>query len=99
MSMLYSIFFSKIGKNLISREFYECGFKVINDNNIIMDIQFSIIGLIFLIYELEILLFVPVFLNYQGYSIFLIIFIIISLIIISLSYIYELEKFSLNLNF
>ena len=52
MSILYTVFFSRVGKNLISREVYECGFKVINDGQPIIDIQYSIIGLIFLIYEM-----------------------------------------------
>jgi len=99
MSLLYSIFFSKSGKNIISREFYECGFKVINDNHVIIDIQYSIVGLIFLIYEMEIIIFVPLFLNYLGYSIFFIFVIIFSLFIIMFSYVYEWEKFGLNLNF
>lgn len=99
MSLLYSKFFSRIGKNLISRELYECGFKPMNDNEVIIDLQYSIIGLIFLVYEMEIIIFVPIFLNYNGLSIILLIFIIISLIIIFLSYLYEWEKYSLNFSF
>lgn len=60
-----------------------------NDNEVIIDLQYSIIGLIFLVYEMEIILFVPIFLNYNSLSIILLIFIIISLIIIFLSYLYE----------
>ena len=60
-----------------------------NDNEVIIDLQYSIVGLIFLVYEMEIILFVPIFLNYNSLSIILLIFIIISLIIIFLSYLYE----------
>ena len=98
-SIIYSIFFSKGGKNIVSRELYECGFKTINDNESIIDIQFSIVGLIFLVYEMEIILFTPLFLNYLGLSFILIFFLLFSLFIIFLSYIYELEKYSLNFSF
>lgn len=98
LSMLYSIYFSRSGKNIISREFYECGFKVINDNQTIIDIHYATIGLIFLIYEMEIIIFVPLFLNYFSYSISFIFIIIFSLFIIMFSYIYEWENFGFNLS-
>jgi NADH:ubiquinone oxidoreductase subunit 3 (subunit A) len=99
LSIIYSVFFSKTGKNIVSREFYECGFKVINDNYSVIDIQFSVIGLIFLVYEMEIILFVPLFLNYSSFSFLIIIFLIFSLFIILFSYVYEWERYSLMLNF
>jgi NADH-ubiquinone oxidoreductase chain 3 len=89
MSLVYSIFFSKNGKNIVSREFYECGFKTISDNLVTIDIQYSLIGLIFLIYEMEVIIFVPLFLNYLGYSLIYLIIIFFSLMIIMFSYIYE----------
>ena len=99
MSTLYSIFFSKNGKNIISREFYECGFKTINDNTTVLDIQYSLIGLIFLIYEMEIIIFVPLFLNYYGYSLIYLLLILFSLFIIIFSYIYEWDKYGLYFTF
>lgn len=99
MSLLYTLFFSRTGKNLVSREFYECGFKVMNDNQPIIDIQYSIIGLIFLIYEMEVIIFVPLFLNYYGYSFIYLFIIIFSFFIIAFSYIYEWDKYGLNFSF
>lgn len=99
MSTLFSIFFSRNGKNITSREFYECGFKVINDNHVILDIHFTLIGLIFLVYEMEIIIFVPLFINYFGYSLVFIIIILFSLFIIFFSYIYEWDRYGLNFNF
>lgn len=96
LSLIYSIFFSNVGKNSISREFYECGFKSINDNNSVIDIKFSVICLVFLIYEMEIVLFVPILLNYNGLSFLFIILILFSLLIIFLSYLYEIETYSLS---
>ena len=99
MSLLYSIFFSRTGKNIVSRDFYECGFKVINDNFSVLDIQYSTLGLIFLIYEMEIILFVPLLLNYNSFSFAIIFFFFFLIFIIFFSYIYEWEKYSLAFTF
>ncbi|WP_204205914.1 NADH-quinone oxidoreductase subunit A [Mammaliicoccus sciuri] len=62
-SILYSYIFSRQGRNLNSRDYYECGFKSVPDSRLPIDINFSAAGLIFLIYEMEIVLFVPIMLN------------------------------------
>ena len=99
LSIIYSIFFSKTGKNIITREFYECGFKAINDNENIIDIQFTIIGLIFLIYEMELVIFTPIFLNFYGLNFILVFYILASMFIIFLSYIYEIERYSISISY
>lgn len=88
-SIFYSFFFAKWGKSVFYRDFYECGFKSITDNKVVLDIHFSIVGIIFLIYEMEIILFVPIFLNMYNISFFLLLIIVTSLIILSISYWYE----------
>ena len=95
-SILYSFFFSKWGKQLFYRDFYECGFKNISDNRIVLDIHFSIVGIIFLIYEMEIILFVPIFLNMYNMSIYLLLVTILSLLILGISYWYEWDRYGLN---
>lgn len=99
MSLIYSVFFSRTGKNIVSRDFYECGFKVINDNPSLIDIQFSTIGLIFLIYEMEVVLFVPIFLNYTSFSFLIIFYLVFTIFIIFFSYVYEWEKYTLVMSF
>ena len=51
LTNLYAYTFSRSGKSQLYREFYECGFKAIPDFRIAIDLQFSVLGLIFLIYE------------------------------------------------
>lgn len=88
-SNVYTFFFSRNGININSREFYECGFKSISDNQVVLDIHYITVGLIFLIYEMEIILFVPIFINYISYTFLYIFIILYILFIIGLSYIYE----------
>lgn len=95
-SILYSFFFARVGKNNLHRDFYECGFRPINDNKVVLDIHFSIVGIIFLIYEMEVILFVPIFLNFYGISFSLYIVILFSLILLGLSYWYEWERYGLS---
>jgi NADH:ubiquinone oxidoreductase subunit 3 (subunit A) len=95
-SLAYSYFFSRTGKNYNFRDFYECGFKSTSDNRLMIDIQFSITGLIFLVYEMEIVLFVPILLNSHALSFYLIIILFLSFFILGLSYWYEWERYALN---
>jgi NADH-quinone oxidoreductase subunit A len=95
-SVLYSFFFSRAGKNLLHRDFYECGFRAIVDNNVVLDIHFSIIGIIFLIYEMEIILFVPILLNFYSMSFSLYIIMLFSLFLLGISYFYEWERYGLS---
>ena len=85
-SIFYSFFFSRVGKNSLQRDFYECGFRAINDNKVVLDIHFSIVGIIFLIYEMEVILFVPIFLNFYGISFCLYLVVLLSLFLLGLSY-------------
>lgn len=96
LTLLYSFFFSKYGKQRFYRDFYECGFKSISDNKVPLDIHFSIIGIIFLIYEMEIILFVPILLNLYNLPVSLLFILISSLLIIALSYWYEWDRFGLS---
>ena len=96
MSSSYSLFFSRFGKDFFHREFYECGFKCLSDNKPLVEIHFSIIGVLFIIYELEILLFAPLLLNSFALSLYLLYIFILSFFILGLSYWYEWERFGLS---
>ncbi len=61
--MIYAYFFSRKHRSPSFREFYECGFRAIPDNRVGVDIQYSILALIFLVYDMEIILLVPIFVN------------------------------------
>lgn len=71
-----SIFFIKNNINYTSREVYECGFKGLNENIDLLEIHFYIIGIIFLIFEMELILFVPFFLNIKSINFYILLLII-----------------------
>lgn len=98
-SFLYAYFFSRNGRNILFRDYYECGFKSINDNYNVVDIHFFSLGLIFLIYEMEFILFIPLFLNIYSYSLFMLILIIFFLFILGFSFWYEWDKYMLDISF
>ena len=83
---LYNYFFSRKGRSLVYRDFYECGFRAVTDNNLVVDIHYTVLGLIFLIYEMEVILLVPIFLNLGGLNFTLVFLLILSLLILALSY-------------
>lgn len=95
-SMIYSYMFSRQGRNINARDYYECGFKSVPDSKIVIDINFSIIGLIFLIYEMEIILLVPLLLNWYGIPIMALSLTSFFILILGLSYWYEWEKKAFN---
>jgi len=96
---LYNYFFSRKGKNINYRDFYECGFRAAYDTNQVIDIHFTIVGLIFLIYEMEILILVPLCLNLGGSDFCILLIFFLSLYILSLSYYYEWDRYALNWTF
>ena len=63
ITVIYAYFFSRKHRSPSFREFYECGFRAIPDNRVGVDIQYSILALIFLVYDMEIILLVPIFVN------------------------------------
>jgi NADH:ubiquinone oxidoreductase subunit 3 (subunit A) len=63
LTMLYAYFFGRKQRSPMYREFYECGFKATPDNRTGVDIQYSALALIFLVYDMEIILLVPLFVN------------------------------------
>jgi NADH:ubiquinone oxidoreductase subunit 3 (subunit A) len=86
LTNLYAYSFSRNGKVLLYREFYECGFKAIPDTRIAIDLQFSILGLIFLIYDMEIVILVPILVNSLSLPFIAHIVLIFVLLILGISY-------------
>jgi NADH:ubiquinone oxidoreductase subunit 3 (subunit A) len=84
--MLYAHIFARRGRNLLYRDFYECGFRMIPDLRFMLDIQFSIIGIIFLIYDMEIVLLTPLAVNILQLPNYAILLTILILSILAISY-------------
>ena len=75
------------------KEFYECGFKSTIDLNIQLDMQFSLIAVFFIIYDIELIFLFPILINFIYISFFSYIIYILFIYIIGLSFYYE-WKFS-----
>lgn len=71
------------------RDFYECGFRMVPDMRAMLDIQFSVIGIVFLIYDMEIVLLTPALLNLVQLPAYNVAAIFAILAILSLSYWFE----------
>jgi NADH:ubiquinone oxidoreductase subunit 3 (subunit A) len=99
LTNLYAFSFARPSTNILYREFYECGFKAIPDIRIAIDLQFSILGLIFLLYDMEIVVIVPVVLNILSFPLIAQLSLLVALIILGLSYWYEWERFALHWGF
>lgn len=85
-TMFYTYFFARKGRSIMFRDFYECGFRAVPDSRVKLDIQYSALALIFLIYDMEIIILVPLLVNLSSLTMFSCIFIIIILVLLGLSY-------------
>lgn len=96
VTMAYAHGFARHGRNIMYRDFYECGFRMTPDIRFMLDIQFSVIGIIFLIYDMEIVLLTPIFVNIHHLPIGTIFLTAGLLAILGLSYWYEWDHYTLN---
>jgi len=99
VTLLYAYIFARNGRSTLYRDFYECGFKMVPDIRVGLDLQFSILGFIFLIYDMEIIILVPIIVNIFSLPLLSVINLWFILIILAISYIYEWEKFALQWGF
>lgn len=99
ITILYAYLFSRRSRSPMYREFYECGFKAIPDNRVGIDIQYSVLCLIFLIYDMEIIILVPVLVNFTHLPIISVLALFIIFFILICSYIYEWDKYALQWGF
>ena len=73
---------------------YECGISPIGNNRTKLNIQYIIIAILYIIFDIEIILFIPYSMTQHiEYSYWIM---IIILVILTIGYIYELRKGSLN---
>ena len=71
------------------RDFYECGFRAVPDVRALIDIQFSAVGIIFLIFDMEIVLLTPLLLNVVQLPVHNALLILVILAILGASYWFE----------
>lgn len=96
ITLLNAKLFARRGRNTLYREFYECGFKSIPDIRLNLDLQFSVLCFIFLIYDIEIVLIVPILVNIHSLPLISYIIVWIIIFILIISYYYEWEKYVLQ---
>ena len=99
LTNLYAYSFSRNGRMPLYREFYECGFKAVPDTRIAIDLQFSVLGLIFLLYDMEIVLLTPILVNGLSLPYATHVALLLVLVILGFSYWYEWERFALQWSF
>lgn len=91
-----SVFSVKVW-NIFKTKSYECGFKNFDHNSRqTIDIHFFFVGVLFVLFDLEVLLLFPWALNFDKLSYYSLVSIFIFLFLLILSYWYELKEGLLN---
>lgn len=75
---------------------YECGFEPFGEGHIVFNIQFFIVGILFMIFDLELAYLFPWVFNLGNLSIFCFFLMIIFLILLIIGFIYEWKKGALD---
>ena len=89
-------FFFKKKVNLTKKQFYECGFRTLSELNIQININFSMLCVFLVLYDIEFTLLFPMLFNFSSIYILelIIISVFISLIIFSLYYDWQFNALS-----
>ena len=89
-------YFFKKNKYKMSAQFYECGFKAMSDLQIQVNINFSMLCVFLILYDVEFLLLFPFLFNISFVSIFEFIIFIVFIYLIILSFIFDLQYNTFN---
>ena len=89
-------FFYKKKNHFMKKQYYECGFKAISDVNIQINLNFILLCVFLILYDIEFTLLFPILLNFSNvfffqYFIFLL---FVSLILLSLYYDIQMNALS-----
>ena len=81
-------YFFKKKNHVAKKQFYECGFKAISELNIQVNINFSLVCVFLILYDIEFTFLFPILFNFFSISFcdFLLVLFFILLIIVSLIY-------------
>jgi NADH-quinone oxidoreductase subunit A len=77
---------------------YECGFDPFQDARLKFDIQFYIIAILFIIFDLELIFLLPWLINFEVFGFLGFLIMSIFLILLIIGFIYEWIKKALNWN-
>lgn len=93
--LLLNIIFVKTSPTLEKVSPFECGFSSFSQTRSPLDIHYYLVGLLFLIFDLEILLIYPFALSSTSYGFYIL---NIFLLLLTIGFIYELGKGVLKFN-
>jgi NADH-quinone oxidoreductase subunit A len=96
VAVVYGYFFARKGRSPMFRDFYECVFKAIPDNRVDIDIQFSGLMIIFLVYDMEIIFLAPILVNLGSLTYVTVYVVGLVLAILGISYWYEWDSYILS---
>lgn len=88
-------FFSK-KSHLTTKQFYECGFKTLSELNIQINLNFSMLCIFLILYDIEFTLLFPIIFNLLNSSIVEIFFLLFFILLIVVSLIYDWQLNALN---
>jgi len=92
-------YFYKKKNHASKKNFYECGFKSTTDINIQINLNFSILCVFLILYDIEFTFLIPVFFNFFYLSILQYIILNLFIVIIIISLVYDWQMNALNWQF
>lgn len=85
--------------HLSKKQFYECGFKTLSELNMQININFSMLCIFLILYDIEFTFLFPILFNMLNISIFEYLFLIIFILFIILSLLYDWQFNALSWQF
>lgn len=89
-------FFYKKKNHFMKKQYYECGFKVISDINIQINLNFILLCVFLILYDIEFTLLFPVLFNFTNIFFFQYILFLLFVLLIILSLYYDIQMNALS---
>lgn len=89
-------YFYKKKNHATKKNFYECGFKSTGDINVQINLNFSILCVFLILYDIEFTFLMPIFFNFLYVQLFEYIILNLFIIIILVSLVYDWQMNALN---
>ena len=80
----------------MKKQFYECGFKVISDINLQINLNFAMLCIFLILYDIEFTFLFPILFSYSNVLMFQFIMYVIFILLILLSLYYDMQSNALN---
>lgn len=80
----------------MKKQFYECGFKVISDVNLQINLNFILLCVFLILYDIEFTLLFPALLNFSNIVVFQYVIFLLFVVLIVLSLYYDIQMNALS---